>query len=577
MKSDSRLGTCLRNISYVHRQDELYRGIEQHRERETCSRLLDKMSKALNSPTARLFQSSRLFSLPRPLPQAQLEGVTSTGLYRASDTATLPYPTHQAIATPASSLSRGDWGLKRPLPTKTTHHTSTPHIRVNAQDTSQHITDFASAADHTQTAAKWAEMGIPMVKRPEKKTTGGYERGESVYESWLDNTDPHALAVKAQARDQKRDLRRIRRDLVPQEATPTPKQRWKYTGPWIGGMQEGEVEQFLARKIEGRQGEWREFLRRFIVDENIERKRREGRDKGNPLSDRDIEMLKPRITPTDAHLTRFEKKLRDDHVQPGAGLSSDLTSLLTKFLDLPTIPVPNHDEGTAFRDPLLNRLTSEKLLAEDGPPSTHPGAGLSYLRTNAIMDNHPLHGPQKHRTPVEARVVRPRNGVGAQERLAKLGVGGVVADDSLSATMRGGKQDDEADRMANQMDADVLGGNRLWVQPETAHVNEKGSIRLSVTRADPVAVAVKKGEVEHIHEQKRQTRDQQMSGLPMPGGRNFAAMPVGVSNYAGRSPAAPRSRMQGFDDTIERRSRGGDIDRQSAANWIRNLGRDTQS
>ncbi|KAI7149897.1 hypothetical protein KC352_g28834, partial [Hortaea werneckii] len=111
------------------------------------------MSKASSSPTARLLQSSRLFSLPRPLPQPHIENITSTGVYRASDSATLPYPTHQAIATTASSRSRGDWGLKRALPKKATQDTSTPHIRVSAQDTPEHITDFGSAADHTQTLA----------------------------------------------------------------------------------------------------------------------------------------------------------------------------------------------------------------------------------------------------------------------------------------------------------------------------------------------------------------------------------------------------------------------------------------
>ncbi len=108
------------------------------------------MSKAATSPTARLLQNSRLFSLPRPLPAPPLEGLSSTGLFRASETATTPYPTLQAITTPRSSLSRGDFGLKRALPAKTTRHTSTPHVRIRAQDTYEHVTEFASAADHTQ-------------------------------------------------------------------------------------------------------------------------------------------------------------------------------------------------------------------------------------------------------------------------------------------------------------------------------------------------------------------------------------------------------------------------------------------
>ena len=149
--------------------------------------LTPSMSKAATSPTARLLQSSRLFSLPRPLPQPAYDGLTSTGMYRTSDTATQPYPTLQAIATPASSHSRGDWGLKRPLPGKTTRGSSTPYIRISAQDTVEHITDFGSAADHTQTAAKWRELGVPVLAKQGR--SGAKAAAMSVFEEGADNTE----------------------------------------------------------------------------------------------------------------------------------------------------------------------------------------------------------------------------------------------------------------------------------------------------------------------------------------------------------------------------------------------------
>lgn len=64
------------------------------------------------APTAQLLRSSRLFSLPPPLPRPKQEDRRGTGV-ETSDTAITPYPTYQIITTPGSSRSRGDWGLKR--------------------------------------------------------------------------------------------------------------------------------------------------------------------------------------------------------------------------------------------------------------------------------------------------------------------------------------------------------------------------------------------------------------------------------------------------------------------------------
>ena len=112
------------------------------------------------------------------------------------------------------------------------------------------------------------------------------------------------------------------------------------------------------------------------------------------------------------------------------------------------------------------------------------------------MSNHPIYGPQKSRTPVEARVVRPRTShARINEYQAKLGVGGIVADDAVSATSssprstsRGG---DEADKFAHALDPDVAGGNKMWVVPETAYIDHNSRIRLAVSRAGGEAAAVK--------------------------------------------------------------------------------------
>jgi hypothetical protein len=123
------------------------------------------LSRQSLSPTANLLRNSRLFSLPNPLPRPPVSETFGAGITKASDTATLPYPTHQAITTTKSSLARGDWGLKRPLPSRS-HiiQTSDPVLRVTQLDTIEHVTDFDSAADHVRTRQKWEEMGVPMMK-----------------------------------------------------------------------------------------------------------------------------------------------------------------------------------------------------------------------------------------------------------------------------------------------------------------------------------------------------------------------------------------------------------------------------
>lgn len=304
------------------------------------------MSKAVNSPTARLLQSSRLFSLPRPLPQPDLTSTSSTGSYRASDSATTPYPTHQSITTPKSSLSRGDWGLKRPLPAKGTR-SSTPHVRVLAQDTWDYITDFASAADHTQTVAKWNELGVPMVKgRPYNDGQRG--RGKSamsVYEDAVDNTDPKAVEGPKQA---------------PAGGLGTfgmaggsqPKQRWKFDGPFVAGMSEGEFDRYLKRAIGKRKDEWLEFVREREARSRVRNDERQARHRGTALKTEDIAEATQHHRPSDEELRVLMKHYRDDHARHG--LRSQLTGLLSEFLDLPPISI---DTGSdAFADKLMSGM-----------------------------------------------------------------------------------------------------------------------------------------------------------------------------------------------------------------------------
>jgi len=562
------------------------------------------MSKAANSPTARLLQSSRLFSLPRPLPQPALELISSTGIYRASESATLPFPTHQAIATPASSHFRGDWGLKRPLPAKATRGTSTPHIRIAAQDTPEHITDFGSAADHTLNEAKWREMGVPMLVKLGPSENGATPWSVSVFEDGIDNTDEGQKGMSDDGR--------------------TGKQRWKHSGPWLAGMQDGEFEAYVQRlgdrrtknakgtTARGGRERWREFLRQYIADKRLAEERRKATEEGAIETLAEREKLRQSLIPTDKELPAIEKGLRDAHQIDN--LSSELTAVICAFLDLPAVyasAMAGSDFQQRIKAPMLKTLVN-RLVSNEAPPSTHPSAGLSYLRTSAIMNNHPVHGPQAHRSPVLSRVIRPRNSVRGNESNAKVGVGGFVAEDPISlyhnpARMGSRVTQSEVggydpDLMANALDPDLPGGNKMWVQPLSASVDSQGRVRLQLNRGDKEAVAVQMDDVEHIHEARaaatRGTTASAGFSAPPPPSANFGTalpdysrlppwlyssrtgddhdaprIPGSSVPYPGqRGPAAPsRSGVRGFDEELNSGSQQGAMSRETQASRIADM------
>lgn len=665
------------------------------------------MSKAYNSPTARLLQSSRLFSLPRPLPPSALETPSSTGTYRASDTATQSYPTHQAITTPASSHHRGDWGLKRAIPGQSTR-SSTPSIRVLGQDTTDHITEFESASDHERSREKWAEMGIPIVVKQRKRGTQDSSfPNTSVYEDFLDNTDPDAGPVTL--RHQSKHYAMTREGAT---RTPPPmveRQRWKHNGPWIAGMQEGEFERYVQRQLLDRREEWNEFLMDELAKKEFETERRaatsagrwygplesapphlqaemivaeaegqqqqlleaafkkmspdaeaQAREEGERLiaeareraqvyeqeyqrqmapqrarevlsdAQRRVDALNRRIkdeggdpygeltnniaqihlngiqsayellgvteVPAEAeindayrasydaeatfrsaqsekstlqaaweaerlaslrpsleNLASLEKELRDDHLSgsktAGKNLSSDLTALIVRFLDLPALT--SEDESSRS---ILNSVGKNlyALIADiaindsdSAPPTTHPAAGLSHLRTNAYMENHPIYGPQAHHSPVLSRVLLSRQRDRGSTLLhAHLGVGGFVAlDETRGGVSEKGNNlstkdptsllnpdefepptqnpDESAEAFSARLqtwEKDNKFANKLWVHPRHATIDERGRIRLEVSRADKEAVAVKLGgeEMENLHRSRMAPVLPQSKSVAMP-------------------------------------------------------------
>ena len=373
------------------------------------------------SPTANLLRTSRLFSLPPPLPRPSSD-LTAFANYE-SDSATRPYPTHAAIETTNSSLGRGDWGLKRPLPLKSTTRTSTPTIHIDNVDSIDHITDFGSAADHVLTLRKWQEMGTPLSMAEDKsekasRLPGQYSR--SVFESKHDNTF--------------------------QDHSDPNKQRWKFKGPWLAGKTEGEFREYVEKNVKSRRLDFKRFLRERLAEERTIARRREATESGEVPEGSDS------VAVSEEDVEVYIKRLRKDEEK--------LHKFVEEYLDLPRV------RGTA--------MTS---YDKKGPPTTHPSAGLSYLRTSSHTYNHPSLGPQEEAAPVQARVIRPQTtAANVKHDKALLGVGGVVAEDDRLAFTKGSTG-------LTGYEPDVPGGAKIYIQvPTKASVDPRGRIEMSTRR-----------------------------------------------------------------------------------------------
>ncbi|MCJ1391736.1 hypothetical protein MMC18_004601 [Xylographa bjoerkii] len=402
------------------------------------------------SPTASLLRHSRLFSLPPPLPRPS-QNSSTTAITFFSDTATQPYPTQASIETTQSSLARGDWGLKRPLPQQSTSATTTPVIRIGAIDTIDHITDFNSAADHTLTLRKWQEMNIPVSMLPVRKSVSNSEPLLSTFEDDLNRTE--ALGANS-SEDSK---------------------RWKYRGPWLAGKSEGEFEDYITKKIKRRRTEFRKYMRNWLREKMTAAARRDAIDKGEDLPTTNVKI-------SEEELQTEIIKLRHD--------PAELWVLIWRFLDLPGSPPGQHEHASdAMRR--INGVVGEDQANKDierGPPTMHPSAGLSYLRTASHVPNHPILGPMSTQPPVIARILKHTSLASNTDRGGLVGIGGVVAQDSGRHVFKG-----SGSKQWTEFDPDLEGGAKGWAHPQRASIDPRGTIKLTVDRASDDTIALWEG------------------------------------------------------------------------------------
>ncbi|KAK1964994.1 hypothetical protein LY78DRAFT_658782 [Colletotrichum sublineola] len=394
------------------------------------------------SPGGALLRSSRMFSVPKPL--GRPGGEAAAIARHASPTATTPFPTHQSITTTEASRALGDWGFKRPLPLQSTTKSSTPVVRIKQIDCFENVTDYSSAADHTISLQKFQELNLPVTLPGNNRSRlGGLNIGaKSVFEDDGDFT-------------------------YIEPGRENEAKRWKFKGPWLAGLTEGEFNRFLQKSVRNKRDAFRAFLKKHIATEQTATAHRKALDAGSKIP-RQIHAQDV----TEEQLTEYLRKLRHDR--------PTLYSLVSEFLDLAPLNPPSSLVDFSKSSEKTKRPS---LYAENGPPICHPSGGISYLRTGAFAENHPVYGPQAYQTPVVARIISPRSG----PTNAKLGVGGFITETPQGDTafnQRTFLGHKPAITGVASFDPVIKGGAKAYVHPTSARMDSSGMMQITVNEAN---------------------------------------------------------------------------------------------
>ena len=478
------------------------------------------MTSARLSPAANLLRNSKLFALPPaiPLPPAK---PTVDVVFR-SDTATTLHPVAAAICTDSPSLAQGDWGLKRPLPGKAFHKTSTPVIRLRSDiDTQEHIADFDSAADHVQTLQKWQNYPL-MMHSGDRATASTHAHFRwSAFDARLDNTtaksiplpsaDP-ALPRIAQWNNSSRQqflgdgsessgkesstgegsslsdmLAKYRQDYIaeaeqsgrpitaPPKVAPdvqTAARRWRYEGPWIAGITNMDFEDFLKRLDSTKIAAFREHLKKSIAA----RRNADHRDAVVAAESEGTEA--PAAPSTEVSSEEVDLRLRALRENTNA-----FAAEIAGFFDLPD-SMPNKT-GDGWLRPAGQETAASPNHRKTGPPRTHQSAGFSYLRSARYASMSPKYGPQEPEHFLPARHLKKlpyavKNNDNS-EQANQWGVGGFVV--NLGQT--GSNRNDMSWRTAG-------GGPKVAARVREAFVASDGSIQI---KADLTGVKLDAGNV----------------------------------------------------------------------------------
>lgn len=393
---------------------------------------------------------------------------------------------------------------------------SNPTIRVTGIDTIEHVTDYASAGDHTRTLEKFQELGVALSLN-EVKDSMLRKASISVFEPAIDNTAKDSVDPDSQSGALRAHVRGLLR-------------RWKFTGPSVTRLSEGEFNQLLHRELKRKRGAFRRFLESRLWKEFLENERGRAIEQAKVLDGAEVakKLVEAQFYASmansgtiewetfqadyDQHAAEVQEKLRSfiqhQDYENGSDLlvyaerlgdnfrlnaennfsnymqlwlvfqradstiNSGLNTLIRDFLDIPKDPNPSQSASIVAGDP--------------GPTtfSTHPSAGLGYLRTNSVLENHPLLGPRAEKSLVEARVLQPK---AVNRQAAILGVAGIATREPTNTS----GQASHSTESTRDIDLKTPGGGKIWVSANNASIDSEGRVRLAASFPSTPSVNVR--------------------------------------------------------------------------------------
>jgi hypothetical protein len=362
---------------------------------------------------------------------------------------------------------------------------------VHHIDAIEAVTDSGSAASHSQLVEKFHEMNIHVTVRATPSSSTGPTGDEmdgliSVFEEDFDVTD------------------------LPVEKSPRLNSvRWKFTGPWLAKLSEKEFRDYVTKEVRSRKLDFRKFLCQRLAITLSREATSKAIDQGTePPPPRDASSI------TDAELVPYIRYLR-------GARRLHLYNLISQFLDLAPAQ-PHLSSGSVYRSAKTRKSAFDddgnvpapisSPYGVEGPPITHPSAGISYLRTSSFVENHPLYGPQDGHSPVLSRIIAPSR----RSEGPKLGIGGFVV--SYPETFHTGRRfkqywrDLEAENEnygLSIFDPTLRGGASAYLVPQTAKVHHDGKVEVKVETPSGVQELIKREEAAagHIYLRKPQVEE----------------------------------------------------------------------
>jgi hypothetical protein len=460
-----------------------------------------------SSPTAELLRHSRLFTVPKPLP-VPIQAEERIKIIVSSDSATAPYPTHQAIWTPMSSRQREDWGFKRPIPSKATRTVAAINIKVI--DTPEKVTDFEDGSDHVKTLRKIQELNIAI----SRGNVSGYRSLQrdpksyaSAFEPDLDNTVRHGATKDPLASSS-------RAESIPN--------RWKFRGPDFRYMCDAEFSKWVKTKVKPRSSEFMERLKtrshrlyaRKLAEARPQRTRQrpngraevQEQSKDEAKGEKDVlrrtfyswmaqlddaalqtyveslqNKLESRDTASDGSFRAYAERAyswaESDILQEKKAVEETLADSLSKNWAHAEklFRVTSHSENNVeFMEQFLDvpYAIHSYQSYRYANQTTHPSAGLSYRRAQGVVPNHHLYGALKKAVPTRARVLPIQSDRRDRSRTAAGGLAGV--------TLYGSQQDfvNDADIIPAPVPNATHAGMKKWMVPTGARINADGRVIL---------------------------------------------------------------------------------------------------